>query len=311
MSELFRRRYQLLVGAEGEFLDVSLRDDFFNEGNALRISFIVEHDYGGYASYADITVYNLREDNANKIFEKYREVILQAGYPELYGPIFKGQVINVQRVMLDDGTRGVRMFCRSAAKELDTSFINTSFSPMVPIVDIIRACASVYGLPIQFVGDFSQLPLRAGGTVLHGDPKSYLQNFKKVYGFRFMVENGVMLIIKDGAVKEGDIFEFSARTGMKGSPRVTDIGVDVATALNPIVQLGNLIKINSLAPEFAFSGAYFYEIPRSIGEGVYEVARITYIGDSHGQQWDSQFNCYRYSKAERDAAQQRARENGL
>lgn len=310
MAKIFDRRYEVLVGNSGEFLRISNE----NGGAALRVAFMVQHDYGGKQSYAEISIYGLKTENEEKIFGKYRSIILQAGYRELYGPIFKGQITNVQRERSGPGgvERCIKLFCRTAASEIDQSFVNITFGPNTPYTEIIRACAAKFGKPIIFQGDFSTLPKCLRGYILNGNTKSALNKLAKTMGFQWTIENEVLLIIKNGFVREGETFSFSARTGMKGSPTVTDIGVNVTVALNPAVQIGRLIEINSVAPQFQFAGAYWFEVPRSIGQGQYEVARLNHVGDSHSDTtWETQIECFRYNKSERQAQIDQQRANGI
>ncbi|MNN08394.1 hypothetical protein D3C81_1212470 [compost metagenome] len=48
-----------------------------------------------------------------------------------------------------------------------------------------------------------------------------------------------------------------------------------------------------MAPQFEFSGAFFYEVPRTIGEGLYKINSLAVIGDSHGDPWETQISCLR------------------
>lgn len=301
MSEIFGKRYQIQVGNNAEYLDIELRDDSYNSGQSLRIAFLVQHEIGGYISFAEISIFNLNRESEDAVFSKYRSITLQAGYREIFGPVFKGQIINVQRIPGgSDGTRGIKLFCRSSAEAATYNTVNQSLGPSASASDIIRSCAQALGNPIIFSGGFDNLPKRARGTVMQGNPVTILNSLAKSFDFNWTIENGITKIIRNGYQVEGDMFVFSSRTGMIGSPIVTDTEISVRVALNPVVQLGRKIKIESVAPEFAFSGAYFVNIPRSIGEGVYQVTRIVHVGDSHGQVWETQLNSLRLDASDQE-----------
>lgn len=307
MAELFGYRYGLQIGDQAEYLDIQLRDNTYNLGQGLRISFLVQHDFGGFVSYAEISIYNLKTENEERIFEKYRSVTLQAGWPELYGAIFKGQVINYQRITAtDDGTRGIKLFCRSSAESLTFSYVNKTFAPETEIIEIIRTVAASIGNPVTFSGDFSDIPKRSRGTVLKGDPKRLLDRMAVWFDYNWSIENGATKIVRNGATVDGEMYLFSPQTGMIGSPVVGDGEVSVRVALNPAVQLGRNIQIKSTAPEFAFSGAYYVNIPRSIGEGIFQVRRINHVGDSFSPVWESQLTCFRLADVMRDDIATRA-----
>lgn len=307
MAELYGYRYALQIGDEAEYLNIQLRDQAYNDGNGLRISFLVQHEFGGFVSYAEISVYNLKTETEEKIFEKFRSVTLQAGWPELFGTIFKGQIINYERLpATDTGTRGLRLFCRSTAEALTFNYVNQTFSASTEIIEIIRTVAAALGNPVVFSGDFSNIPKRSRGSVLKGAPKKLMDRMAEWFGFTWTIENSITKILRNGAQAEGDMYVFTPQTGMIGSPVIGDGEVSVRVALNPAVQLGRSVQIKSTAPEFAFSGAYYVNIPRSIGEGIFQVRRINHVGDSFSAVWESQLTCFRLADVMRDDISTRA-----
>jgi hypothetical protein len=238
---------------------------------------------------------------------KYEFISLEAGYDGLFGLIFVGQITNVQLHLEDGGaTRGIRFFCKSAAKERDQNLINLTLSPETDPVQIIEACAESFGAEIQFYGDFSELKRRSRGTVLQGSPTACMNELGETFAFDWMVENGAIKIIKRDFALGNQVYVISAGTGMIGSPVVSDTEVGIRYTLNPKIKLGDTIKLESMAPRFEFSGAFFYDIPRTIGEGYYKVYSLVFAGDSHGDQWESQISCLRLSAAAQAGISQRA-----
>jgi hypothetical protein len=298
-DEIFLRRYRLKVGRETGTLSYEMTPDV--EG--LRITFMATHFAGGAFSIAEITLYNMRESVARQMLGdgpdgKYKFISLEAGYSDLFGAVFVGQVTNVQRVLEDGGaTRGIKFFCASLAKDRDLTSINLTLSPETDPVQIIEECASVYGAEIQFYGDFSGLKRRSRGTVLQGSPRACMNELAQAFEFAWMVENDVMKIIKrDFAMNMKATI--SGDTGMIGSPVVTDSEVGIRYILNPKLKLGDTIKLESMAPRFEFSGAFYSDaIPRTIGEGYYKINSLVFVGDSHGDQWETQISCLRLNAA--------------
>lgn len=325
MAELFGYRYQLSIGSESEFLDLQLnpgnittdgRNRARNPGpgvyadtltSGLRISFLVNHDFGGAQSLAEISVYNLSTETEAKIFGEYRLITLQAGWPEMFGVIFKGEIVNYQRIPgTNDGTHGIKLFCRSSAYSLKTSYINQSFSPQSDVIDLIRTAALALGNPVEIIGDFSDIPKRTGGTFFKKPPAYYLNTMAKDFGFTWGIENGITRVLRNGAIATGNMYYFSSQTGMIGSPVVTDTEVNVRVALNPMVRLASNVQIKSLAPDFSFSGAYYVNIPRSIGDGVFQVRAISHVGDSYSPIWETHLACFRLADVQRDNISERA-----
>lgn len=313
-DELFLRSYRLKVGrATGSRVyKMRVGEIVPGDSDGLRITFQATHFAGGAFSVAEITIYNVTHYSARQmlgegISKKYEFISLEAGYEGLFGAVFVGQITNAQMHLEDGGaTRGIRFFCKSSAKERDQNLINLTLAPETDPVQIIEECASVFGAEIQFYGDFSELKRRSRGTVLQGSPSSCMNELAETYAFDWMVENGAIKIIKRDFAMPSQVYVISSGTGMIGSPVVSDTEVGIRYSLNPKIKLGDTIKLESMAPRFEFSGAFFYDIPRTIGEGYYKVNSLVFAGDSHGDQWESQISCLRLNAAAQAGISERA-----
>lgn len=310
--EVFDRKYRLKVGRKTGSLIYEMEPGAIPD-ESLRITFQVTHFAGGAFSLADITIYNASGARSRMLLGdrhgKYDFISLEAGYENQFGRIFSGQIINTQRVLDDGGvTKGVRFFCQSAAKEYAEKIINVTLSPEADPVEMIEACAEPYGKEMQFYGDFSGLPKRSRGSVFQGSPRSCLDNLAVAYGFKWMVEGDTIKFIKDGFAMTKQVTILNAETGMIGSPVVSDSEVGVRCVLNPKIILGSVLKIESMAPRFEFSGAFFNNIPRTIGQGYYQANAIVFTGDSHGDNWETQISCLRLGAAAQADIDKRARQ---
>ena len=312
-DEIFLRNYRLKIGRSTGSKVYEMRPSEENPSeDGLRITFQVTHFAGGAFSVAEITIYNVSRYSSRQMLGdgsagKYEFITLEAGYDGLFGSIFMGQITNVQLHLEDGGaTRGIRFFCKSSAKERDQNLINLTLAPETDPVQIIEECAAVFGAEIQFYGDFSDLKRRSRGTVLQGSPTACMNELAETFAFDWMVENGAIKIIKRDFALDNQVYVISAGTGMIGSPVVSDTEVGIRYTLNPKIKLGDTIKLESMAPRFEFSGAFFYDVPRTIGEGYYKVNSLVFAGDSHGDQWESQISCLRLSAAAQAGISERA-----
>lgn len=280
--------------------------------DGLRITFQVTHFAGNAFSIAEITIYNVTRGSTNQMLgdgseKRYEFISLEAGYDKAFGSVFAGQIVNVQRVLEDGGaTQGVRFFCQSLAQRKDQVLINLTLSPETAPVQIIEECAAPFGAEIRFYGDFSDLPRRSRGSVLQGSPTACLNELSATYGFRWMVENDAIKIIRNGFAMPFSGLVITSGSGMIGSPVVSDTEVGIRYLLNPKLKLGDTIKLESMAPRFEFSGAFFYDIPRTIGEGYYQINSLAFAGDSHGDQWEAQISCLRLDAAAQAGISERA-----
>ncbi|MNI54960.1 hypothetical protein D3C73_1098830 [compost metagenome] len=142
--------------------------------------------------------------------------------------------------------------------------------------------------------------------MLQGSPTACMNELAETYAFDWMVENGALKVIKRGFAMDNEVYVISSGTGMIGSPVVTDTEVGIRYSLNPKIKLGDTIKLESMAPQFEFSDVFFYDIPRTIGEGFYKVNSLVFAGDSHGDQWEAQISCLRLSAAAQAGISHRA-----
>jgi hypothetical protein len=297
-DEIYLRRYRLKVGRKSG----TRTFEMLPSGDGLRLTFQVTHFAGNAFSIADITIYNVSAGTTTQMLgdgvaKPYEFISLEAGYETMFGNIFLGQITNVQRVLEDDGaTKGIRFFCMSAAQNRDEKQINLTLSAETDPVQIIEACAEPFGVEIRFYGDFSSLKRRSRGTVLQGSPTARMNELAEAFEFDWMVENDAIKIIKRGFAMPVKAV-ISSTTGMIGSPSVSYSEVGIRYILDPKLKLGDSIKLESIAPRFEYAGAFYANIPRTIGEGYYKIFSLVFAGDSHGDQWEAQISCLRLDTA--------------
>ncbi len=145
-------------------------------------------------------------------------------------------------------------------------------------------------LPVIMVdADFADVPTYTGGYTCSGDPRQLLSNLAKAHAFSYLVENDQLLVVRDSAVRKGDIMTISQFTGMEGIPKITERGVDVTTRLNAKAKIGAQFQIKSDYKTFNFSNIYFNDVPDTAGEGIYKTQRLMHSGDTHGDEYSTQF----------------------
>lgn len=261
-------------------------------GRQFRIVFEIVIDFGGAASYADISIYNITNDTAQKIFKKGSLIGLRAGYVDNIDFIFKGEIVNIFRER-DGASIITRIVARSRID--NTTNINQTLGKNAKLTAIIKACAGVMGYPLVIKeSDFANIQNYPRGYTLNGDPRVYLDELSKTFKFSYVIENERLIVTLDDKVRDGDVFQVSRYTGMEGIPIVTEIGVDVDVRLNPKINIGGRFKVESEFASFNFSNIYFQDVPSQAGKGVYKVQRITHSGDSWGDTWTSAITGFKF-----------------
>lgn len=276
MSKFFDRRFEIIIN-----------NDVFIEamaGRQFKIEFNVVHDFGGFNSFCDLSIYNLTPSTSLKAFQRGGEIILKAGYSDNYDVIFKGSIKNILRESAYPGVL-TRLICVGGT--IEGKSINQTLGVKASVVMAIEHIATELGYPLVInKNDFSGLNFPRGKT-LNGDPRVLLDSLANDYEFKYVIENNKIVIVKDGSVRESGARIISQFTGMEGIPEITEIGVDVVTRLEPQLKIGGVVQVESQFKTFNFSNIYFQDVKNSDGTGTYKILKITHSGDSYGDSWST------------------------
>lgn len=282
MTELFGRTYRLSVKS-GE-------DELVYEP-PMQIRFHVDVKGGSSGATAEITMYGLTDKTRTVIFGKFDNIALSAGYGDQVGLIFNGAIRNIET-----GREGVdpyiKFYAIAAGREQIESYVSRSWGENTPQVDIIRDVAESMLLPIEFIGDFSDLPPAIKGKVISKPTVTALDELAKLHNFTWIRTPTRLSIIRtlpDGspASRNTPPHPISAENGMVGSPQILMQGVEVKTLLNPRIRPADTINVSAETRNFAFSGVYQAQLPtnRAGGNGLYTVVDMTHQGDFYGDTW--------------------------
>ena len=197
-----------------------------------------------------VDIYNLTEDNETRIHERAVRIALEAGYQNTRETLFDARVRRVerQRVGLDRITR-VHVGGQTSPSELPQSakrsiFIRT-YSGTIAIREIIRDAVDVLGLDI---GSLDLVPADEVETDFqYAGPTQELLTWRlRPLGIEWYEDNGVIKFsrfAKSADDRDGVII--SEKTGMIGTPTVTDDGIRVSSLLDARLQLDTLIRVES------------------------------------------------------------------
>lgn len=281
MSDYYRRRFEVLI--DDKILIAQ------TDGRQFRFTFQILIDFGGFNSYCDAALSNLAATTVG-VIKKGSKLSVRAGYADTIDTAFIGTVNNVFRER--NGTETItRMICRGNVAKPS---INQTLGAGVAALDVIKASASGMGYPVVIDDDsFADVPAYPRGYQLSGDPKVYLDVLADAHAFSYVVENGRLVIVKNGISRDTVPHVVSQFTGMEGIPRITEVGADVTIRLNPKIRIGGEIDIQSELKTFGFNNLYFQDVPETAGVGNYKVQKIAHSGDSYGDDWSTALTCIR------------------
>lgn len=296
MARQYLRKVTLLVGkADGEALDLS----------KLRIKFKIKKTDAETPNVAEIEVYNLEADTSMRIQKEFTEVILQAGYEENFGVIFRG---TAKQILRGREENGVDSYLAIAASDGDAAYnfavVNTTLAAGATQRDQIAAAArpmASRGVTEGYVPDVGGQALPRG-KVMYGNSREYLRQSADASDTSWSIQDGKMQFVPRTGLLPGQAVELTSASGLIGTPEQTNDGIKIKCLINPNIKQGGVVSIRDSEVKAAKAGKFFQQ-PNKKGEvderapvkidkdGLYKVLRADYMGDTHGQEWYQELIC--------------------
>lgn len=292
MSRLFDRNYNLtLTAINGEVL---------NYNPPMETKFSVVNYPNNSLSIAQITIYGISARardviqirNADE--KRYGTVILKAGYGDDIGVIFDGSINSVQ-VAKEGVSTCIKLFCSSNKSSWD----NASFKEWgegTPYIEVLRDLAADFGLPVEIVGNFSDLPrlpvgINGGGQLC----RDLLDSLKRFFGFEWMITPTKTVLSRQGVSRDGIEHDITYKNGMEGVPRWYTDSMEVDVKLNYRIQPLDKINVSSNFWTLNFSGAYFTDwdglASMQLRTGAFNVLKTRHEGGLRGDVWKTTVIC--------------------
>ena len=81
----------------------------------------------------------------------------------------------------------------------------------------------------------------------------------------------------------------SAGTGLIGTPKANDKGIEIKCLLNPRLRIGGRVRLDNAGGAGLKAGAG--REPRDVHDGLYRILSITFSGDTRGTDWYATLSC--------------------
>jgi len=236
------RKLGLIVGNGEKVLDLS----------QLEVEFVVRAGDFNAPNTAVIRIFNPQPSTIQSIQTEYKQVSLQAGYQTgNYGIIFSGDIMQVKTGKLESTTRYIDIMAADGDLFHSYSFISTTIAPNQPRsaeVKAIKQAAEAAGIKADASAD-TGLASTGGvlprGKVLFGLGSTIVNDAAARAGATWWIENGALKAAPLTGYLPGQAVIINSTTGQIGVPEATEQGVSVRTLLNPLIKIGNTIKLNN------------------------------------------------------------------
>lgn len=270
-QELFDRFAVLNFGPEGA-KGQSYASRIYSQDPAdtgvpgFRISFKVEKDVSSTVNKAEIRIYNLTS-NTRGLAENPKNIIeLFAGYGKEPKLLFRG---NASRVISSvGGPDSVTTFeIGDGLKSFQNSRVDVSFKQGTPAKDIFQTLTNAMGLA---KGEQKDIPQKSfpGGLSLSGPVRDHMNYLTDKLDLEWSIQNGAVQILPKGKSTSQAAFLLSPETGLIGSPNKKDKGLEVVSLLQPEINPGRIVEIQS-----------------KFVKGQFRVEKVSHEGDTADTGW--------------------------
>lgn len=299
MTAQYLRKASLIIGGQdGHGLDLS----------ALRFAFSIRRGDIQTPNSADIRVYNVSDDTAQRILQRiptpeFSRVVVQAGYDGNYGVIFDGTIKQVRRGR--DSQTDTYLDITAADGDSAYNFSVTALSlsasetgPQDTIQHIVKGMAE-RGVTMGYLPDIPGNPLPRG-KVVFGMTRDALRQQCKTLGFGWSIQDGKVNFIPLTSYMPGDIPELTSATGVVGLPEQTQDGIKLKVLLNPSLKIGQAVRLNNasiqqyrynLSINQAGNNLLVSKNNKLNADGLYYVMLAEHSGDTRGNGWFTDLLC--------------------
>ena len=287
----FLRFAQLVVSKGGQGLDLS----------NLRFRFEVRASDVETPNTMSARVYNLAGETVNKIIQEFDTVTLTAGYQNgNQGTIFQGDIKQFRFGRERNVDNYLDILAGDGDQAYNFAVMNQAFPAGVTDSQQLSAIAAKMGLPSAPTNDgfLTTGGVLPRGKTMFGMARLYMRNLAKKNNCRWSVQNGVVTLVPVTGYLPGQVVEINTASGMIGTPEQTDNGIVIRCYLNPLIKIGQAVKINNRDINQAVIKSQFFPsytsqyYPATVtNDGLYRVLVAEHVGDIRGNDWYTELTC--------------------
>lgn len=256
----------------------------------LRMTFRIEKNIGslGMPNVFEITIYNLSSATKQLLSKQATNIELELGYEEGLAGVVKVARGGISTVASerDEGNIRTTLTCFDGLAGIAEANSGKSYVGSTIVAKIVKDLADdIPGVEVSELNIKLSNNLITGtkGRVLSGRTSCLLDKLAREYGFNWSIQLGVFKVLQDDFT-QGNLYTISTKAGnlMNASPRLDNVnqvinGVDITTILDPRIQPGDLVQLESTV--------------NPVLNNTYVVTTITHVGDTHGDAWVSEIQC--------------------
>lgn len=252
----------------------------------LRVRFQLTKTLLGYPTRGKVEIFNLSEQNVQRITKQYTTVLVEIAYAENeYAQLFTSNIMNFYKDR--QGTDSIFALILSGnAPAWNGSVFSKTYSEGVPVRSILEdVVGSFSGVLVGTILDDSDWGAKLSGVTHVGATRDVLNKLARDYNFSWAIhDNQIDIIPHDKVLVDREVHVLTSATGLIGAPTLTELGADFRSLINPDIMLGRRVKMDSSVVQLGQEGLEFRKV-RNTADGLYKVMDLRYLGDTRGNEW--------------------------
>lgn len=289
----YLRKCTLLVSNKaGDGLDLSL----------LHIKFSVKRSDTMTPNAAEIRIYNLEEQTANRIQKEFSKVILQGGYNDNFGVIFQGNIKQVLKGRETPTDTFIDIIAGDGDLSYNFAVVNSTIAAGATQKEQIEAAAGAMKAGGTGLGHVTNLPSAKlpRGKVMFGMARDYLKQSANSSQQSWSIQDGQINFVPMTSYLPGEAVILTSKTGLIGTPTQTNEGINLQCLMNPKIKISGRVKLDNasiarMKIDLSQPGSPA-NIPAPVSsDGVYYVLNIEHNGDNRGTDWYTKLICLNVS----------------
>ncbi|TKK23450.1 hypothetical protein EcCFBP13530_04660 [Enterobacter cancerogenus] len=263
-TEQFIRQYILTIGNIKESIQI----------NNLRVSFDISHTHNKIPNKAVIRVWNLNPSHRHQVTDgEFKQVSLAVGYGSFENcrVLYAGQI--TKTAVIREGLDFIlELTCDDGATAYREAFVNVTLAAGSTHEDVISHCAGqMTGITPGNIGLPGTVTFKRA-KVCYGPVRHVMTQVADHHGADWMIQSGELHILHPDYCLPGEGALLNESSGMLGSPKPTDKGLEVSCLLRPEIIVGSLVRVASIVADYS---------------GDYKVVAVKSQGDTHTSRWES------------------------
>lgn len=288
----YLRAFSCIIGGAGGALDFA---DF-------RVVFTIRRGDFQTPNTADVRIYNLSDNTANRVDNEFTRIQIQAGYQSNLGLIFQGTIKQFRKGREDQKNSYLDVTAADGDEAYNFATAVGSLAAGHTAKDRWAFLNQQMAAQGVTAGDAPFLPKNASvrGRVYCGMTKDYLRQFATDQGCAWSIQDGQLTLIQKTSFQGGRVPLISPQSGLIGVPEQTQNGIAVRTLLNPRLKIGQLVQIQGTINQARLGTSVGDQVTTNYnlqagakvsGDGLYYVMVAEHQGDTRGNPWYTDLVC--------------------